>query len=77
MLQPPYFFNVTIDYLLGNTDYTTAIDKDEERFHEVITDTDLKQRYSELPKFYEEDLRSREKCGTLLKMRTNETPFKM
>lgn len=61
------FFNVSIDYLLENTDNPSPIDNDEEEFQKVISDPELKRWYSELPNSGEKDLRKLRKMWEIIK----------
>ncbi|MBO1910356.1 helix-turn-helix domain-containing protein [Sporosarcina sp. 6E9] len=61
------FFEVSIDYLLGNTDNPSTLDIDEEEFKKAISDPDLKRWYSELPNSDEEDLRKLRKMWDIIK----------
>jgi len=61
------FFNVSIDYLLENTDNPTPIDKSDEDFQKAISDPGLKRWYSELPKSNEEDLQKLRKMWDIIK----------
>lgn len=61
------FFNVSIDYLLENTDNPASINGDEEEFQKVINDPELKRWYSELPNSDEEDLRKLRKMWDIIK----------
>jgi transcriptional regulator with XRE-family HTH domain len=61
------FFNVSIDYLLENTDDPSPIGKEEEEFQNAISDPDLKRWHSELPNSDEEDLRKLRKMWDIIK----------
>lgn len=61
------FFNVSIDYLLENTDNPSPIDEEDVEFKKAISDPDLKRWYSELPNSDEEDLQKLRKMWDIIK----------
>lgn len=61
------FFNVSIDYLLENTDNPSPRGSDEEEFQKAISDPELKRWHSELPNSDEDDLRKLRKMWDIIK----------
>lgn len=63
------YFNVSIDYLLGRSNFpsTQQVNKDEEEFQAFANDPSLQKWYKELPKSKEEDLRKLRKMWEILK----------
>ncbi len=64
------FFNVTTDYLLGNTNNPAPIsqqEKDEAEFQTFANNPTLEKWYKELPKSKEEDLEKLRKMWEILK----------
>ena len=59
-------YNVTTDYLLGNTAQLSSA-KDDEEFRNVINDPELRRWYSELPNSKEEDLQKLRKMWDIIK----------
>jgi transcriptional regulator with XRE-family HTH domain len=64
------FFNVTTDYLLGNTNNPAPLsqqEKDEAEFQAFVNNPTLEKWYKELPKSKEEDLEKLRKMWEILK----------
>ncbi|NOG26599.1 helix-turn-helix domain-containing protein [Lysinibacillus fusiformis] len=64
------FFNVTTDYLLGNTNNPAPLsqqEKDEAEFQAFANNPTLQKWYKELPKSKEEDLEKLRKMWEILK----------
>ncbi|EGQ19218.1 XRE family transcriptional regulator [Sporosarcina newyorkensis 2681] len=60
-------YDVSTDFLLGRTENSALINKDEEEFQKAISDPDLKRWYSELPNSNEEDLQKLRKMWEIIK----------
>ncbi|HJF30800.1 MAG TPA: helix-turn-helix domain-containing protein [Sporosarcina psychrophila] len=60
-------YNVSTDFLLGRTENSSPMNKDEEAFQKAISDPDLKRWYSELPNSDEEDLQKLRKMWDIIK----------
>lgn len=63
------FFDVSIDYLLGNSDSREL--SDEEEFQNFIEDPELEMWYKQLPNNKEEDLRALKDMWEIIKRNQN------
>lgn len=63
------FFDVSIDYLLGNSDSREL--SDEEEFQSFIEDPELEMWYKQLPNNKEEDLRALKDMWEIIKRNQN------
>lgn len=67
LLNIAELYDVTVDYLLGRSDYKDYNKKEHENFENFSNDPELQRWFSELPKSEEEDKRKLKKMWDLIK----------